>query len=83
MTYLSGKKPYVLCSGRNEPYKELDLLVEAWKILGEDFKNLVIKGDGAPSCSVQNFSCTDTWLSDEEFISQRINADVVILPHKS
>jgi len=83
ISHSSGNPPYALCIGRNEPYKDLDLLMQAWKILGEDFMNLVIKGDGVPNLSMQNISSTDTWLSDEEFISQIINADVVILPYKS
>jgi hypothetical protein len=46
----AGSSPTVLCIGRLAAQKGIDLLLEAWRCLGDSSLKLLLVGDGPPAC---------------------------------
>jgi len=83
--------PYLLFFGRIVPYKGLDVLLEAFARLSQQFPNLRLRIVGSGSLkryrrrmrSLPNLEVTNRWVGDEEIAPHFRHASVVVLPYTS
>ena len=74
---------YLLWVGRNDSYKGLSTLLEAWKQVGKNSSyKLLVAGIGVKSVEkLENIEVVSRWLSDAEIWSLVRHASYVILPY--
>jgi len=74
---------YILCIGRNEPYKDLNLLIEAWNLLQIENYTLVIAGEDLPKMDERNLIVLSEWLDSKKFSELIKFSKFMVLPYKN
>ena len=68
--------------GRSRTYKGLELLLNAWPMVGDDESQLIIAGEGHKiQRDVERVQHIDRWLEDSEIIELMAGSTAVILPY--
>lgn len=74
---------YILCIGRNEPYKDLNLLIESWNELQIKNRCLIIAGEGTPKIDATNLIILNDWIEEKRFLELIKFSRFLVLPYKN
>jgi glycosyltransferase involved in cell wall biosynthesis len=74
---------YFLCIGRNDSYKDFELLIKSWRIAKLEGFKLLIAGIGVPNFDDENVIVIDRWISDQDFIHLIENCYATVFPYRS
>ena len=74
---------YILCIGRNEPYKDLNLLIESWNELQIKNRWLIIAGEGTPKVDATNLIILSDWIDEKRFLELIKFSRFLVLPYKN